>query len=790
MDIDFEERRVALAVRELAEFRLGPPPGGAGRPGRWRAELGQIWHDTLRKRLTAEVAAAAGSQPAGQAPQAAFERTIRGSLTVAGWTFSLQGRIDQTVEDPERILLREVKSVSCTLPLDPAELRTHYAEYFAQGALYLLLAPFNEAWSGKRACAEVVFVEIGSGMVQNVTVEDGDCMAVRARAEALAGFLEQRRNQRLRLSHLEFHPPFPGWRPGQEDTRTRLHLGGPRIRQLLFEAPTGFGKTGMLLEYALTHLKRGHFDRIIYLTGKSTGQIEVVRQLLAMLPDPAVLPTVVLRNRNEHAIASPLHTCDARGRCRLHADEDWARAGLSGHELLAGGPMTVTRARDIGIRNGICPYSVSRACLPFASAWIGDFHYVFAPGSRAVFLDAFGFRPAATLLLIDEAHNLPDRVADACSARLDGTDLIRLGTELSLAGSPPVLTQSILRLADTVAALPRADQMDPADTDAIVAALAPVYRTIAEGLVPFDDLLEASVDQLFELADLHGSLQRHDLKRHFWSPAMGVFTATCLDASPIIGERLQRFGQTILASATLSPAADFAAAVGLPPRDPSFLPASTPWRDAGYSVAIDLRADTRLRARQASMPLTAETVVELAAGATQPVAVFFPSYAYAESVRLALDQQAPWLRVAPPPRTRDLAAQRAALEEALASAEVLLLVLGTGFTEGIDLLGGRVSRAMVVGPALPEVNPPREALRRGLTHCSAAEAFREAYLRPGILRINQALGRLVRAPGQHAKVLLHCRRFAESEVNALLAPEYRGGVAIRESEQLRAWLAG
>ena len=120
----------------------------------------------------------------------------------------------------------------------------------------------------------------------------------------------------------------------------------------------------------------------------------------------------------------------------------------------------------------------------------------------------------------------------------------------------------------------------------------------------------------------------------------------------------------------------------------------------------------------------------------------------------------------------------------------LFLVLGTGYTEGIDLLGGRVNHAMVVGPALPEVNAVQRAK---LAHCGAKSrdaAFRLVYQVPGMQKVNQALGRLVRAPGQRARVLLHCRRFADPSYAALLAPEYRRGWTVAEDAEFTRWLGG
>ena len=172
------------------------------------------------------------------------------------------------------------------------------------------------------------------------------------------------------------------------------------------------------------------------------------------------------------------------------------------------------------------------------------------------------------------------------------------------------------------------------------------------------------------------------------------------------------------------------------------------------------------------------------------IAVFFPSYAYAGNIMQALESAGSPLRVAMQPRLSDLAAQTAWVGESLELADALFLVLGSSFAESIDLLGGRVTHALVVGPALPEVNAIQRNRMTGLERAgfSREAAFRRVYQIPGMQKVNQALGRLVRAPGQQARVLLHCRRFAEPSYATLLSPEYQHGDLIATDDELAAWL--
>jgi Rad3-related DNA helicase len=141
------------------------------------------------------------------------------------------------------------------------------------------------------------------------------------------------------------------------------------------------------------------------------------------------------------------------------------------------------------------------------------------------------------------------------------------------------------------------------------------------------------------------------------------------------------------------------------------------------------------------------------------------------------------------PRLRDLAAQAAWVEESLAFADAMFLVLGSSFTESIDLLGGRVTHAMVVGPALPEVNPVQRARLAEFPPLGREAAFRRVYQIPGMTKVNQALGRLVRAPGQRARVLLHCRRFLDPGYASLLAADYQFGANLLDDADLAAWLS-
>ena len=911
MNFDLDLRTAALSVGEFAGFTLGPREAGdGGAAGIWRAQLGTHWHQELRTRTAAVE------------PAAEFEVAIAGRIAHRGWTLTLTGRIDQLIRTGSALTLREIKTVTRSLPADEAELRAEHPDYFIQLACYGALArlgaltPTAPPAPGSLR-TELVFVETGSGLAQTILLTTADEGIFRAQLERCIEFLNLRQRARDRLRGLRYRPAFTTPRPGQETTQAELTTLFQRHPLVFFEAPTGFGKTGTLLEFALGQLRSGHFDRALYLTSKSTGQLQVVRTLAGMtgpavpaskeegvrckesladsdLPsDPkpyssnltpytataaAAAPTAVaawhVRNKAEHCVNTTFHC--VRDRC-LYLDgaaARWAQSGLARFYLDEHHARDLDTLRAAGRDARICPYEITRTALAFNDVWIGDYNYVFAPRNRSLFYDQPGFVPARTLLIVDEAHNLPARVADAYSHAFSAAEADAVRDELHRVRAHATLVMAWDHWCHFLRQLRTNSGLSAADEDDAQHLLGEIAKHVRTTPLDFGELGPQVADALWSVPSLVDELTAAVLPRLWWSPRDGELELTCLDAASVIGATLREFGGAVLASATLTPVDGFTAACGLdgdlkgglgggadspsqfassagsltpedpdpnrlgesvPPRPeklgtlskrdtkklfrqltsaaellraeetreathPALLRAQAPWREGAYDLLFDARVDTTFQHRSHHYATTAATIAALhesaavtaRAGAVGScVAVFFPSYAYAEAISGELTRVAPGLRAALQPRKRDLAAQTTWVEESLLLADALFLVLGSSFAESIDSLGGRVTHALVVGPALPEVNAVQrarlaEATRAGL---SREAAFRRVYQIPGMTKVNQALGRLVRAPGQHARVVLHCRRFLEPSYTALLEPEYQAGTNAHDDGAVTAWLA-
>ncbi len=774
MRIDAQAKQVALSVGELAGFR-NSPTDRQRESGRWRAEVGQKWHQAAQIRAADEF------------PGARFEERFSVRWLHSGWQFDIQGRIDQLLPTPGGYLVREVKTVRNALPADQADLAERYPDYFAQAASYLCLLRKHPEWRLHELRAELMFIEIETGAVQRVPLTEGDEGRFLSQLERLLPYLEDRRNCRLRFVEAAINPAFPQLREGQQDAFDALAVSSIRAQSVLFEAPTGFGKTGTILEHVLRRMQEGHFDRCIYLTSKSTGQLETVRQLQAMTGGH--LRYIQMRNREEHRIDHAKHRCTGDRRCDEGLETRWAEAGIDAASLFENGSVPLEVVKTIGASTGLCPYALTRACLPYADFWVGDYNYIFGPDSRHLFLDAPGFEANRTCLIVDEAHNLPARAADALSLTLREYELTLAAEALRDAGGARRTVNLYLALATQIRNAPSGQRLDEATVYTLVDLCEEISRQLEQTPLPFGELLPSLQELLWSIPRLLRSLNGPADAWLFWIDGVGELQATCLQASAWIQACLSPFGSVCLMSATLEPVDSFRADCGLDPAQSPLVCGEAAWRGNAYDVAIDTRVDTRLKLRSQHYETTAATIIAaIEHSPGRPVAVFFSSYQYAENVREYLITLRPDLRSQVQPRGGDLSERETFIAEGLLCADALFLILGSSFSEGIDQLGGQIGIAIVVGPALPEMNLVQEARRQLSDAATPQEAFQKTCIEPAMCRIHQALGRLIRAPGQSAKILLHGKRFTEADYFERLRPEFQTERCIRNSTDLLDWL--
>lgn len=758
-----DKRLVTLGARELSIFGI-PGRTGAGGSG-WRTAAGVEWHQKLATRAAAD------------SPAWKFETPVRLRRVTGRWTVDVEGRIDQWADFGDRIVIREVKTVSGEIDAPAEFFRKKYREHFVQLAVYCAALADMPEYAGRRIVGELLYADIATGVTLTVKPDESPEDLLHGRLHAVADFAEDRRLSRLRLNALDFrrahHTPRDGW----EDARRHLDEAALRAKTLLLEAPTGFGKTALALDFALARLRDGKCDRVLYLTGKNSGRIQVFRELERMVA-PGAMRAIDLRRRDDHEIDG------------LPDDPEvwrprWLESAYDVRSLFADGHASLERIRAAGEKLGVPPWEITRAAIPYAEIVVADYNHVFSPDHSGLLSDADGFDLGRTQLVVDEAHNLPERAAAARSLATETAVAEKLLTGFEKAGVSRVARAAVLEWLRMLEDFSECERL-PGDRETLLHDTAHHLReTLRAEKLPWSDLDDADFAALADLLRWADRLDgAHDDRILLHCPARGRLRLDVLECAVEIGDTLRASGGALLMSATLSPRSAFSEACGLEEKDVAFVRAEAPWREGAYRVIVDARADTRFRLRDKSYATTTEAILALRAASTDPVAVFFPSYRYAETIAAYVKALDAGFRVALQTPGGTPEEHAGFIEESLITAQAIFLVVGGALAEGIDLLGGRVTHAMVVGPSIPDTTGPvqkaRHALRRRKE--DEAAAFRVTGILPGMRKVNQALGRLVRAPGQRAVVVLHCRRFADREQAEFLAPEYHCGIVVRDDD--------
>jgi DNA excision repair protein ERCC-2 len=772
--IDWENRRWTGSVRECASYA---PPGrrGSHQPqGLWRAEIGRRWHKTLQERESA----------AGRV-DFLTEETIRGTLRWGEWSFELDGRIDQSWRESDGAkFLREVKTVHDRLPCPADDLRAAYPSHLHQLGLYRQLAQIS---GGPEIRAELLWVEITDGVIQRMPWEAEDETALENHLSAYVDFLESGRERRQKRAGAKLILPFSDWRPEQTSLISRIEEEAlPPVLGL--NAPPGFGKTAVALWDALGGLREGRWDKVVLATAKRSGQETFVRHLEAMLPAEGWRATVFPSQK----ICSPFcafNACRESGRCRpplpnTAPPPPWPPPS----SIWKNGMLTAVESGQAAGKLGCCPYEFGFSTLGASDVWVLDLNYVFAARPR-YFLESFpGVDLSRTALVVDEAHNLAERVASAWSFELNARDFSELSFRLSsLKG-----TARFRSLADAVA-----DCLDsiPSEKEIGSTALADIHLALdnlrsAWESSPrewLDTLPPRLQDLLWSIGDLMTATEGgRDYFHYMKAPGNGE--AICLDPAPRIGPVLEQFGRTFLMSGTLTPFPAFQRSCGLSDTNVKFLRGVSPWRAEAFTSAIDLSVDTRFRSRQTMFPKIARRIITCAAyWPEKPIAVFFSSAQMAETTAAYVETLEPGLRIIRQPKGLGSEEAEAFLEDCRFGYDLLFLILGSSLAESIDTLGGMVDTAILVGPGLPEPSPAQRA--RETRSGEPAEVVYDQFATiPAMRRINQAIGRLVRGPGDKARILLLCRRFAQPEFLHRLDPDLGSPTVIKSESDWENWL--
>ena len=449
----------------------------------------------------------------------------------------------------------------------------------------------------------------------------------------------------------------------------------------------------------------------------------------------------------------------------------------------------------VGQKHQVCPFELSLDVSVWVDAVICDYNYVFDP--QVYLRRHFAEEGGAYGFLVDEAHNLVDRARDMFSADLEGREL--LDVKRAIKKAAPRCAKALAQLHTAMRKLGNATEpheepieaSDPPFELNLFPVKAATIREADSGVstsLEFPESLleplEAALDEAERWlvknhpAEFREALLALYFRLHSFRRTAEVYDerfvtivesdlATkvrlfCLDPSLLLRKALARGKAAIFFSATLTPMDYYRTLLGGAPEDP-VLQLASPFPPENLAVLIHDRIQTHFKGRTESMGDVVAAIGTLVSGRRGNYLVYFPSYQYLNDVLREFQVSYPTVPVlvqrpgmTEPERDEFLAAFSVEHGETL----VGFAVLGGIFGEGIDLVGERLIGAVIVGVGLPQLCVERDLIRDYFQQQNAA-GFEYAYTFPGMNRVLQAIGRVIRSETDHGVVLLIDARFNE-----------------------------
>jgi DNA excision repair protein ERCC-2 len=591
--------------------------------------------------------------------------------------------------------------------------------------------------------------------------------------------------------------PFPAYRPGQRKLAVAAYRVLANGGRLFLAAPTGIGKTMSVLFPAVKALGEGKLERVFYLTARTVGRTVAEKAVTDLRGAGLKLRTVTLTAREKICVRDG-HPCDPQT-CPL-ALGYYDRVKPAMREALEREEINRSTLEAVGQKHQVCPFELGLDVSVWADAVIGDYNYVFDPRVylRRHFADdggAYGF-------LVDEAHNLVDRAREMFSAELDGWEI--LSVRKAIKHGAPRCAKALSKLQAEMRKLGRAatdggeaaEVSDPAAEPNLFPARAAVRvgeagssakQDLPETLMePLEDALAAAEEWLarnqpaefredlltlyFRLHAFRRTAELYDERYVTIIEEDAAITVRlfCLDPSRLLREALGRGRAAIFFSATLSPVDYYVTLLGGEPEDP-VLQLASPFPPENLAVFIQDRIQTRFKGRAESLGEVAAAIGTLVQGRRGNYLVYFPSYHYLNAVLPKFQAHHPAVMVLVQQPGMSEAERDAFLEAFLAEGaetRVGFAVLGGIFGEGIDLVGERLVGAVIVGVGLPQLCLERDLIRDYFQARNGA-GFDYAYIFPGMNRVLQAVGRVIRSETDCGVVLLIDARFKEARYRRL-----------------------
>lgn len=707
-------------------------------------------------------------------------------------TLRVEGRADGIIEKNESVTVDEIKGMY----LDVLKLEEPFPLHLAQAKCYAAILARQE--NLPEVGVQMTYVNLDSEDVKrfhfsfsNEELTDWFTDLVQkayrwARWEVLH---QSARNHSM--ESLSF--PFP-WRKGQKELSASVYKAIVDQNELFLMAPTGVGKTMSCLYPSVRSMGMDLTDRIFYVSAKNETLSAGMKAIRILMEKGLIFRAVRIHAKEKICPRSePECTPEACPMAQGHFD----RINEALFDLLKEPSDSFIYEQDRITKQAekwmVCPYQLQIEASSFCDAILGDYNYVFHPKARLGRFFGEGAK-GNYVILIDEAHNLVERGRDMYSASLNKAHVLAARKKAGkgqtrLAKALGKVNRILLELRHQTEASEQPYLiLSPSDSDLqklYYAALSASEALQALFQEPGNAALKADLlDLYFEFGSFLETCEQLDKHYVIYAEnradpnASGcdhpkkefVLKLFCVTPNALLTKCIDKGRAAVFFSATLLPVRYYMKMLSSRENQPAIY-APSPFDPGHARIFISRDVTTRYRDRTPEMYQRIADYLYLTASAkTGNYLAFFPSYRMLRDVFDIYVKRYGAENV-------DYVAQSAYMNEM--DREIFMenfygtpkrsllafSVMGGMFSEGIDLVHDRLIGVIVVGAGLPQVSNEQTILKNYYDETEDGQGFAYAYVYPGMNKVLQAAGRVIRTDSDRGVILLLDSR--------LMGPSYR-----------------
>ena len=580
----------------------------------------------------------------------------------------------------------------------------------------------------------------------------------------------EKRNQSI--ESLAF--PFKKYRHGQRELAKYCYAVAKKGSRLFVEAPTGIGKTISTIFPFVKAIKDDEKSKIFYLTAKTSGKEAAHQAIRVMKENGLSLSDIIITAKDK--------ICFCKGQA-CNPDECPFTKGyydkiqtVLRYAILTYDDFDYSLITQIAYENQICPFEFELDLSLFMDVIVCDYNYMFDPISymkRYFDEDSSHF-----LALVDEAHNLVDRSRDMYSASLS--------YETFKEARKSVRHSKLHKMKLALSKMNKMfkEYQDVEDGNHIVDSFHDyTYKTISSFITTMQDVNKNENKEMSkELLSFYLDVNRFARMLEFVNKNyLCYFTKqgdnitlnlSCLDASIYLGSCLNRIKGSVLFSATLSPMDYYVNTLGGDEKDAQLILPS-PFPKNNLKIIIAPNVSIRYKNRETSYQKVADYIASFVKNKIGNYFIFLPSYEYLHNLM-------PFIHI----EDVDIFEQDREMSDEERETFLLsfkpspqktalgFVIVGGAFGEGIDLVSDRLIGAVIVGIGMPKINFVSDQIDKYYDEIGLS-GYNYAYLNPGMNKIMQALGRVIRSEEDKGAVLLIDERYLNNEYRDLFKAEWR-----------------